>query len=206
MSSSSFSVDLPGPFVADASVVINLNATLRAREIIRAFPNHFLVTENACSELEEGLRHGHRDFEHLLRLIEAGHIRRVRIGVASLPLYEALVDGSASHTLDDGEAATIVCAQELKGIALIDERKARTLCARSFPGLIVASTVDILIHEAVASTLGVQGQSDAVANALMNARMRVPPEHLERVKEMIGSDRASLCASLPKSVRIVPGS
>ena len=120
-----------------------------------------------------------------------------------MSIYELLIDGSTLRTLDDGELATIAYAKETGGIALIDERKARTLCAKSFPGLVVVCTAELLMHDAVAGALGARGQADALANAILGARMRVPQEHLARVAAIIGSERAALCASLPRTVREV---
>ena len=201
MSSSSLHTNPRASLIADASVVISLNATARAAEIIKALPNPFIVTDNACAELEAGVGNGHRDHVQLLELIEAGLVRRVSLAAASMSVYESLIDGSTLRTLDDGEAATIAYACETTGIALIDERKARTLCAACFPGLVVASTVELLIHSSIAAALGEAGQADALANALMMACMRVPPEHLKRVTAIIGVERAASCASLPKSAR-----
>lgn len=201
MSSLSFLSSPRVGLIADASVVINLNATARAADIIKAIPNPFLVTDNACAELEAGARNGHRDHAQLLELINAGLVRQASLGKASLPIYEALIDGSTVRTLDDGEAATIAHAQEISGVALIDERKARTLCANSFPGLVVACTAELLMHDAIAAALGAQGQADALVRALTTARMRVPPEHLDKVRAMIGAERAASCISLPKTTR-----
>src|SRR5271157_3391931 len=144
MSSSSFLTNPRASLVADASVVINLNATARAAEIIKAVANPFFVTENALAELYAGSQKGHRDHEKLLELIDAGLVRRASLGNPGMSVYESLIDGSTVQTLDDGEAATIAHAQEISGVALIDERKARTLCANSFPKLIVACTVELL--------------------------------------------------------------
>lgn len=201
MSSSSFLIDPRVRLVADASVVINLNATGRAVEIIKAAPNPFVVTDNACIELEMGARNGHDDYRKLTELINTGLIQRVHLGAADAPIYESLIDGSAARTLDDGEAATIAYAHQNGCIALIDERKARTLCAAAFPGLFVASAAELLMHAFIASAIGTEGQVDALVNALTVARMRVPPEHLEKIMTLIGSDRAAFCASLPRLVR-----
>ena len=201
MSSSSFLSNPRISLIADASVVINLNATARAADIIKAIPNPFFVTDNACAELEAGARNGYRDHAQLIELINAGFVRRASLGKASRPVYEALIDGSTVRTLDDGEAATIAHAQEISGAALIDERKARTLCANSFPGLVVVCTAELLMHDAIAAALGAQGQADALARALTTARMRVPPEHLDKVRSMIGAERAAACNSLPKATR-----
>jgi hypothetical protein len=53
----------------------------------------------------------------------------------------------------NGEVATIAYAQEIAGIALIDERKARTMCATSFPNLVIACTVELLMHDTIATAL-----------------------------------------------------
>jgi predicted nucleic acid-binding protein len=205
MNSSDFLTDTRVKLVADASVVINLNATARAAEIIKAVPNSFVVTENACIELEMGARNGHHDHRQLVELIDAGLIHRVRLGDADAAIYESLIDGSAMRTLDDGEAATIAYAQQNACIPLIDERKATTLCAASFPGMVVASTAELLIHECIAAAIGAQAQADALVKALTAARMRVPPQHLERLMAIIGPDRAALCASLPRIARQAAG-
>jgi predicted nucleic acid-binding protein len=178
MSSSNFLSNPHASLVADASVVINLNATARAAEIIKAVSIPFLVTENACAELEAGARNGHRDYAQLLELIDAGCMRRVRLGTVGTSVYELLIDGSTLRTLDDGEAATIAHAHETSGMALIDERKARTICASSFPNLVVVCTAELLMHDSIGAALGARQQADALANAIRGARMQVPREHL----------------------------
>jgi predicted nucleic acid-binding protein len=129
-------------------------------------------------------------------LIDGGF---VGLGDTGGSVYEALVDGSALRTLDDGEAATIGYACEVGGIAMIDERKARSLCTDKFPELPVVSTVELLLHETVAIALGEKGRIDAVVSALQLARMRVPPDQIGRVVTVIG---AASCMSLPKAARI----
>lgn len=201
MSSLNFPIKPHSVFVADASVVINLNATGRAHDIITALPMRYAVTENARAELAGGARNGHDDARKLQALLDDGFVDLVRLGEAGNSVYESLVEGSALRTLDDGEAATIGYAYEIGGVAMIDERKARSLCENRFPELLVVSTVDILLHETVASALGQQGQIVAIVNALQLARMRVPPKHFKKVVALIGDENASSCRSLPKAAR-----
>ena len=201
MTSSSFPISSRTIFVADASVVINLNATGRALDIIRAQPGSLAVTESVFSELARGTRNGHSDAEKLQALIDCGAVRLAQLGDAGNDIYASLVEGSAVHTLDDGEAATIGHAYEIGGVALIDERKARNNCTTDFPGLAVASTVDLLTHETVGGVLGQQGQIDAIVSALRIARMRVPSHQVSMVIELIGAETAATCSSLPKAIR-----
>ena len=190
----------PSEFVADASVIINLNATGRIERILRALSANLLVTENARVELMAGTARAHRDVKDLDRLVGVGlcSIVEVRGGAE---VYESLVRGSAVETLDDGEAATIAHAVAHSKCALIDERKARRICAERFPRLEVVSTVELLLHPTVANALGQTESATAVFEALRGARMGVPIEHAGKVVSLIGEERAALCSSLPRSVR-----
>jgi len=198
MSSLSFLIDARTLLVADASVVINLNATGCALEIIRSLPNGLIVTQNALTELEVGARKGHEDHAKLKVLIEHGAVRIVALGEQGNGIYASLVEGTALQTLDDGEAATIGYASEVGAVALIDEKKAQAICARDFPGLAVISTVDLLTHELISKQLGQNAQIEAIVNALRGARMRVPPHQIEMIVNLIGQDAAMSCVSLPK--------
>ncbi len=201
MSSLSFPINASTILVADASVIINLNATGRARDIIQAQPGSLVVTENAFAELAAGAKKGHDDHAQLQTLIDIGAVRVVKLGETGASIYAGLVEGSAVRTLDDGEAATIGYAHETGAIALIDERKARTICGSDFPDLSIASTIDFLMHELVATALTATGQSEAIVNALRNARMRIPPHQIDVVIKLIGEENAATCNSIRKKAR-----
>lgn len=203
MISSSFLTDSQAIIVVDASVVINLNATTHASKIITALPSQMAITDNAIAELVHGANSGYSDARQLQELIDTGFMQPLSLGKAGIDVYESLIEGSAYRTLDDGEAATIACAYERSGIAMIDERKARRLCSESYPSLQVISTVELLVHESIAHALGPEAQVESIYKALTIARMRVPPEHLALVVNMIGRERAALCNCLPKAARVI---
>ena len=171
MISSSFLTDQQTRLVIDASVAINLNATNRAAEIISALPGMMVVTQNAIEELEGGARKGHNDAQLLQDLVAGNLVFPVSMGENSLSVYEALIDGNASCTLDDGEAATIAYAIEAGGIAVIDERKARRICEKNFPNLRLLSTVDLLLDSLISKALGHIGRKHP-ANPSVNYRVR----------------------------------
>ncbi|MFH1658907.1 MAG: hypothetical protein ABIG35_06295 [Pseudomonadota bacterium] len=202
MISSSFLTDHQTILVIDASVAINLNATNRAAEIISALPSMVVVTNNAIDELEGGTRNGHLDAKLLQELVGRSLVSPVALTENCLDVYEALVDGNASSTLDDGEAATIAYAIAVGGIAVIDERKARRICGERFPILRLLSTVDLLLDNLILNAIGCNAQAEAIYNALVTARMRVPEDRLSSVMSVIGKDRAVGCISLPKAVRM----
>ena len=201
MKSSSFPGEPDVPVVTDASVIINLDATRAAAAIIDAFPNRFLVTDTVRRELLTGGSRGHGSWEGLEALIRDGAIELVELEQGDGPVYRSLVEGGFKETLDDGEAATIACAVGRDAVALIDERKARRICADRFPTLRLASTVDVLCHGLVKRLLGETGQVDAIFFALRDARMQVPHGRVREVVERIGHDRAAKCPSLPRWAR-----
>jgi predicted nucleic acid-binding protein len=187
--------------VADTSVVINLNATERAVDILRSLPFRVLVTEIVAGELSGDRQTGRRDAELLDALIRAGHVKMVSLDEAGLDNFSELVIGPARETLDDGEASTIAYAAQHAIVPVIDERKGLKICGLRFPLLRPKCTVDLFAEPAVMRDLGRRPLGDAIFLALRNARMRVPPEHIAWVVEQIGADRAELCPSLPKAAR-----
>lgn len=188
--------------VADASTVINLNATGCAREVIRGLPNHLVVVDVVPVELSAGRQRRRQDADRLNGLVDSSFVEIVRLDDRGAQCFEQLVVGPAAMTLDDGEAATIAYAVSQNAIALIDERKANRICAERFPNLRVGCTVDIFTHPEVQRALGREALVSAVFNALHQGRMRVLPHHVEWVIELIGVERAVSCTSLPNSVRV----
>lgn len=187
--------------VADASVIISLNATGCAPEIIRALPNRLVVVDVVPAELEAGRPRGRQDADRLNDHVAAGLLDIVKLGDAAEKHFESLVVGPAAETLDDGEAATIAYAVAHGALPLIDERKANRICAERFSTLRVGCTIDVFSHPKVYETLGQNALADAVFKALYHGRMRILPHHAEWVIGLIGTDRAALCVSLPRSAR-----
>jgi len=187
--------------IADASAVINLNASGYAKEIVQALPNRVAVVDVVLEELRLGRARGRRDADLLNELIAADLVERVSLDPESEAYFEQLVIGPATLTLDDGEAATIAYAVSHKAVAIIDEAKATKICRERFPRLELASTVDIFAHQQVFLDIGSVLLSEVVFNALSRGRMRVFTDRISWVVELIGADRAAQCPSLPRSVR-----
>jgi predicted nucleic acid-binding protein len=197
----SFLYDEAAPFIFDTSTVINLNGTGCATKILDAIPNRIIVMDAVVDELRMDNRSSRDDAKLLASLISNGLISAVAIGTLKGDHFERLVLGDTADTLDDGEAATIACAIEMRAVAVIDERKAKRICQTRYPELIVASTIDILALDIVAETLGKELLAEAVYRALIAARMRVLPGHIDWVVNLIGAERAVLCTSLPGHAR-----
>ena len=193
--------ETPALLIADTSVVINLNATGCAEEILKALPHRIAVVDVAVDEINGGVRKGRQDAARLAALIAANAVEVVRLGPQGLLRFESLVVGSAGETLDDGEAATIAYAEEAGARALIDERKARRLAAERHAAIPLGCTADLLASVEVERAVGTAAIAEAVHAALTGARMRVLDQHMDWVVRLIGDERAAVCLSLPASTR-----
>ncbi|GGO61464.1 hypothetical protein SAMN05444398_11630 [Roseovarius pacificus] len=199
MSCSSFPDPAGRLFVADASVLINLDASGFAETIITSSCGVLHGTRNAVDEVIEGERRGYGNAGSMHSLEKRGLLRVVEIGDREEPIYRALVEGSAARTLDDGEAATIAYAVENCAVALIDEKKARRICLDQYRGTPVVTTTDMMLHSGVAAALGDQHMT-ALHASLVHARMHVPPHLVETVVALLGNQRSLECPSLPRRI------
>jgi predicted nucleic acid-binding protein len=195
-------LDDPGrPAVLDTSVVINLIATGHAQSILSGLPHKSVIVDTVVDELGRGTSNGRTDINRLSDLVTNAHLAVVPLGTIGSLEFERLVTGGSAETLDDGEAATIGHALEANGIAVIDEAKATRISTERFPGLAVASTVDLLAHAEVERLLGRDVLADAAFRALTGARMSVLPHQMDWIVDLIGMQRASVCASLQRLLR-----
>lgn len=184
--------------VADTSVIININGTQCGADILRALPDRMLIVDIAAAELDDGRKNGRKDADLLTQLYDAQLVEFVSLGDAGAALFEQLVAGPAHATLDDGEAATIAYAVEHSLGIIVDDSKARRVCRERYNGVKLRCSVDLFKHPSVYNALGDERLSVAVLNALMNSRMRVIPEDVEWIVQLIGEEHAKSCRSLPK--------
>ena len=186
--------------VADASVWINLVATGGAHRILKALPRPLAITDVALAELERGRPKGRQAADQVAALLHMKLMQVVPLAAEDEAIFLSLVAGTASETLDDGEAATLACAVRLGACAVVDERKATSLAGRRFAGLNVCCTCDLLLGPDVRNAFGSAALADAVFAALTDARMRVPNGHAVDIVNLLG-DRAASCLSIPARFR-----
>ena len=201
MASPSFRIEQIQSIILDTSAAINLNSTGQAARIIEALPSPIAVTEILMRELEQGRRKGRHDFDAIEQLLRVGLIDVVELSSEAESHFETLVVGPTVETLDDGEAATIAQAIASRSIPVIDERKATALCARRFPELRVASTLDLLLQPDVTQALGQDSLRRAVIGALQIGNMSVPVRFEPWLVKLIGPEEAARCPSLPRRLR-----
>jgi predicted nucleic acid-binding protein len=192
MSYSSCLADARGDLILDTSVIINLSASGVAAEVLGALPHRRWMVDMAAAEVRRDSRNGRSDVDVLSGLTAQGSVNIVTLDQAGLHVFESLV-----VALDDGEAATIAAAVRQQAVAVIDERKARRICAEEFPDIAHATSIDVFSHPAVVQILGANRLADAVHAALKQARMSVRPDQRDWIIELIGNERAAECSSIP---------
>jgi predicted nucleic acid-binding protein len=152
--------------VADTSVVINLNASGCAGDILAALPFRLVITDIVASEVQEDRRSGRPDAALLKALTDPKRVGIVSLDGTGLEIFADLVIGSAVETIDDGEAATIAYAAVAGLAPVLDERKALRIYAARFQGPPALTTVDLFAAAPVEVALGRAILRDAVFQAL----------------------------------------
>lgn len=184
--------------VLDASTGINLVATGRFSEIIVGLGRTVYISRSAYEECAVNPRTGEKDAELLLSFVEREQLSLEHLKDAEAELWLDLMEADPPDDLGDGESATIALAAMRALYAVLDDRKAIRVARARFPSIQIVSTVELLREPGVEECLGIAGVGDAVFDALRFARMRVPPEHEDWVRNLIGAERASLCRSLKR--------
>lgn len=135
--------------VIDACCTLNLLATRREVEIVRALELHLVDTPQTCGEPmflwtppdDDGERTRHPVTTDALR--RAGHL-------TTRPLEtDALVDAfvAAAARIKDTDASCIALAGALGLPLMSDDRKERRIATEMFPSIELVSTLDVL-HDA----------------------------------------------------------
>jgi len=183
------------PLVLDTSVLINLHASTYGVRILDAVPNEILIPRVVADELEHETSRRNGENSFLFDLIDSGAVARVDL--TEEEFYEFSVLTSGSPSLGDGEAATIAVTK-IRGLrCLIDEKKGRVRAKISMCEEEPAWSLDLMRHPQVVAALGSMQSIEALYLALRDGRMRVHDDHCNQVVDLIGTQRALDCRSLP---------
>lgn len=195
-----FSGSVSTYLVVDTSVIINLNATGRASDVVRAFGVKLRASTVVRDELVADRFSGRDDAQLAAALVDERLLEFVEFDDQAEDIFASLISGSAADTLDDGEAATLAVGAVSGHTVVIDERKAQRIAADRFAVMQVLATADIFCSERVVAALGAKQVGDLIFNSLAGARMFVPERHHASVVDLLGA-RAAECHSLPAVLR-----
>lgn len=163
----------PGPFVLDASAIINLLGCGDMPGVLRALGGACIVEERTLKEVRRHPVPGQNHGPVLDGLQQLGALKVERMTSVEYDVYLSLVQGSIVSRLDDGESAAIALAS--RGYAVIlDENKARGVVSRDYPNIPFCSTLRLLLTAGKRGPWPVERVQQLVLSARRHARMGVP--------------------------------
>jgi predicted nucleic acid-binding protein len=187
--------------VLDASVMINLLGTGAMHEVIAALARELHIERKAFRELKFDPAAGGPAAATLAPVLDGRRLLVVDLPGEMIAEFVQLATAGARNGLHDGEAASIVLAQQLNAAVVLDEDRAQRAARRHFPGIEVLTSVDLLAAPEVFEAFGEQRVSDLIFASCMKARMRVANEVAPWVVEIIGP-RVEQCLSIRKRFRV----
>lgn len=207
MTFSSSLADDHRPLVLDTSVLINLHACAYGERVLTAIANEIVVPDIVAEELEHetSRKNGERSF--LYELVARGKVTVAGMTNAEYELFANLSSGS--HSLNDGEAATIAIAVHRIYRAVVDERRGRARAVKLMTSEEPGWSLDLLRHPRVVQSFGEHLAAEVVYSALRHGRMRIPAHCADDIAALIGRERALQCSCLPnfkKLLREAPSS
>lgn len=184
--------------VVDSSVLINVLVVRDPVDLLGELNKRLWVTPEVVGELRR-----HPDSRQVLEeVILAKSVEVCSRIQGHADLMVELAGAEAPDDLGDGEASTIAHGVLAKVEVALDERKARRICKRRFPELKLVATVDLLRELDANDHAQMERLREATFDALKKGRMRVLPEHLDWIVELLGSERCTECPSLPGRLRV----
>ncbi len=183
----------------DASAMLNLLATGCLPEILTAAGAKFVAVGPAIAEVRTHPIDRSNDpmTPFLARRLPAP----AALSPVGLETFISLVSAKAPDDLGDGEAATIAHAHD-EGLGIVlDDRKARRICAVRYPALHVVSSVELFRLAEVEAALGAARFRKAVFDALRLARMRVLAADDPWIRTLLDEAEIAQCPSLRRRLK-----
>jgi predicted nucleic acid-binding protein len=176
------------PLFLDASVIINLVASDRIDEILKAIGRQIIIEKTVCNEFKRDPRDGGDAKKVIDALVTGGRLTVVSLTDSQYETFLDLTGALPPDDIGDGEAATIACADGV-GAAIIDERKAMRVATKDFPHVPLYSSLDLLCADCVFASLGKDAVIGAVRDAIKKSRMRVPHHWKNWVLNFVGNEK-----------------
>ena len=163
----------PGPFILDASAIINLLGCGDIQGVLEALGGPCVVEERTLNEVQRHPVPGHNHGFVLDELRQLGMLKVERMTSVEYETYLSLVQGSITSRLDNGESAAIALTSRGYPVVL-DENKARSIVTRDYPNIIFCSTLRLLFTAGKRGSWPVEHVQRLVLCARRHARMGVP--------------------------------
>jgi predicted nucleic acid-binding protein len=162
-----------GKLVLDASVAINMLATVRGAEVLGSLGWSCVIEDRAAGEVTRHPRKVQHPKGPLGEFLEARVLEVVHLEATDYDQFVQLVGAPNHDGLDDGEAASLAWATRHGGALAVDEAKARRIANRDFAGLELLSSLGLFKIWAKARSVSAPDLRSALQEARGIGRMRI---------------------------------
>lgn len=187
--------------VLDTSVVLNVLASGGAARLLESSGYTFWVPTPVLREVTSEPHPSTSESNSLRALLDLGLLREIAPEGDTLETYLSLASAPSPDGLEDGESAAIAVAESLGCFTALDDRKARRIATARRPSDVPMCSLDLFKNLEGHANFANGELCDMVFNSLRLARMRVMHTHMEWVVQLIGTERARQCSSLPTMYR-----
>lgn len=160
-------------FVLDTSAVINLLGTAAATRLLQGLAQPCLVEERVISELKYHPIPGKSLVAEFEELHATGLLTRTRMSDGAYEVFVGLAAVSGVGGLGIGESAAISVAQDIGGVVVLDDRKARRRAQAGFPSMKFVSSTQVFLEAAFRSKMADDELRMVFQAALANASMGI---------------------------------
>ncbi len=174
----------PGPLILDASAAINLLGSGDMPGVLHALGSVCVMEERTFREVKRHPIPGYDHMPVLDGLRKGGLLKVERMRSDEYETYLTLIQGSIVTRLDDGESAAIALTGRGYPV-ILDERKARGVVSKGFPGVQCCSTLRMLLTAGKRGGRTLEWVQQLVLSARLHARLGVPPEEREVIRKLM---------------------
>lgn len=170
--------------VIDASVLINLLASLAPSAVLGALGAKCIVEEKTLAEVTKHPVSGRDHKNELRQLIDESLLESLKMSDSQYERFVELVSGDVSDALGDGESAAIALASDMNAMLALDDRKARRIVGERFPNLTVISSLKLFSETRRPGGLKAGEVTKVVNNAISHGRMRIIHDEIWLLEEL----------------------
>lgn len=173
--------------VLDTSAIVNILGSEAAVDVLSGIGLPCVVDSKVLNELTRHPIKGVAAKDSVLELCNRCGLELATMVDGEYELFLSLVQDKAERRLDDGESACLAIASE-RGFALVlDDNKARRVCASTYPAVPFISSLRLFISVAQRNNWPLSRLRAAVTAARTNARMGVPREESDLLNEVLSA-------------------
>lgn len=171
--------------VLDASAMLNILGSEAAADVLNGIGLPCIIESKVLHELTRHPVKGVAAKGSVVELCSRCDLQLVTMVDAEYSIFLSLVQEEAGRRLDDGESACLAVASQRALALVLDDNKARRVCANTFPEIPVVSSLRLFISVAKRNNWSISRLQAIVNAARTNARMDVPKSETELLQAVL---------------------